>query len=213
MKKQRRFTREFEDEAVRLARTSGRTQREVADDLGIGLSTLVRWIGRSRDRVMEAPDRADGQEDAAAELKRLRRENEILRQEREILKRAATFFAKEGSRFKALHLSFASSKRLMRILRSIVGTQSLLVQSREANFAKRRSVGSEFVGDDNLRNEALTSKQCPEQPQRRGFIALGLDQDLKNLAFAVDGAPHVHFLSRERDHHFIEMPLSVSFRP
>ena|ERR1700732_1616718 len=63
MTKQRRFTREFEDEAVRLARTSGRTQREVADDLGIGLSTLVRWIGRSRDRVMEAPDRADGQED------------------------------------------------------------------------------------------------------------------------------------------------------
>ena len=35
----------------------------------------------------------------AAELKRLRRENEILRQEREILKRAATFFAKEGSRW------------------------------------------------------------------------------------------------------------------
>ena len=38
------------------------------------------------------------QEDMAAELKRLRRENEILRQEREILKRATAFFAKEGSR-------------------------------------------------------------------------------------------------------------------
>ena len=34
----------------------------------------------------------------AAELKRLRRENEVLRQEREILKRATAFFAKEGSR-------------------------------------------------------------------------------------------------------------------
>jgi len=39
MKQQRRFTKEFEDEAVRLARSSGRTQREIADDLGIGLST------------------------------------------------------------------------------------------------------------------------------------------------------------------------------
>ncbi len=38
------------------------------------------------------------QEDRAAELKRLRRENEVLRQEREILKRATAFFAKEGSR-------------------------------------------------------------------------------------------------------------------
>lgn len=39
MPKQRRFTKEFEDEAVRLAATSWRTQRAVAEDLGIGLST------------------------------------------------------------------------------------------------------------------------------------------------------------------------------
>ena len=48
MTQQRRFTKEFEEEAVRLAQTSGRTQREIAGDLGIGLSTLVRWLGRSR---------------------------------------------------------------------------------------------------------------------------------------------------------------------
>ena len=69
----------------------------------------------------------------------------------------------------------------MRILRAIVGTQFLLVRSGEANFVKRRSVGSEFVGDDSLGNEALTSKQFPQQPQRRDFIALGLDQDFENL--------------------------------
>jgi transposase len=44
MTQQRRFTKEFEEEAVRLVDTSGRTQREIAGDLGIGLSTLVRWI-------------------------------------------------------------------------------------------------------------------------------------------------------------------------
>ena len=94
----RRFTQEFEDDAVRLACTSGRTQREVAGDLGVGLSTLVRWISRSRDLTIDAPAQPAGEESVADELKRLRRENEILRQEREILKRAATFFAKEGSR-------------------------------------------------------------------------------------------------------------------
>ena len=97
MKQQRRFTKEFEDEAVRLARSSGRTQREIADDLGIGLSTLVRWIGRSRDSAALAPS-GSAMPDMAAELKRLRRENEILRQERDILKRATAFFAREGSR-------------------------------------------------------------------------------------------------------------------
>ena len=96
-KPHRRFTGDFEAEAVRLVETSGRTQKEIATDLGIGLSTLGRWLDRRGERELEAPP-ADRQEDLAAELKRLRRENEILRQEREILKRAATFFAKEGSR-------------------------------------------------------------------------------------------------------------------
>jgi transposase len=97
MTKQKRLTKEFEIEAVRLARTSGRTQRQVAEDLGIGLSTLVRWIGRNRDR----PDGDAGaapSPDVLAELKRLRRENEVLRQERDILKKATAFFVREGSR-------------------------------------------------------------------------------------------------------------------
>jgi len=37
-------------------------------------------------------------EDIVDELKRLRRENEVLRQERDILKKATAFFVKEGSR-------------------------------------------------------------------------------------------------------------------
>jgi helix-turn-helix protein/transposase len=61
---QRRFTKEFEEGAVRLMQTSGRTQREIAGDLGIGLSTLVRWIERSRDR------RAAAESDVTAGLKR-----------------------------------------------------------------------------------------------------------------------------------------------
>src|SRR3954447_18397080 len=95
MTQQRRFTKEFEEEAVRLAQTSGRTQREIAGDLGIGQSTLVRWIGRSRDR--QAVDPSAAASDLTAELKRLRRENEILRQERDILKKATAFFVREGS--------------------------------------------------------------------------------------------------------------------
>jgi transposase len=71
MKQQRRFTKEFEEEAVRLVQTSGRTQREIAGDLGIGLSTLVRWIGRNRDRRAADPATAAAN-DVTAELKRLR---------------------------------------------------------------------------------------------------------------------------------------------
>jgi len=44
-----RPTPEFRREAVRLALTNGRTRREIAEDLGIGLSTLTRWLSQERD--------------------------------------------------------------------------------------------------------------------------------------------------------------------
>jgi transposase len=83
---------EFRPEAVLLAPTGGRTRREIAEDLGIGLSTLTRWPSRERD----AGEPSEAPVDVHAELKRLRRENAVLKQERDILRRGAVFFAKEG---------------------------------------------------------------------------------------------------------------------
>ncbi|PTN00744.1 transposase [Rhodovulum imhoffii] len=62
-----RPTPEFRREAVRLALTSGRTRREIAEDLGIGLSTLTRWLSQERD----ASDPSEAPVDLHAELKRL----------------------------------------------------------------------------------------------------------------------------------------------
>jgi len=90
----KRPTPEFRREAVRLALTSGRTRREIADDLGIGLSTLTRWVSKDRD----AEEPVEDQPDMQSELKRLRRENAVLKQERDILKKGAAFFAKDASR-------------------------------------------------------------------------------------------------------------------
>lgn len=69
-------------EAVRLALTSGRRRREIAEDLGIGLSTLTRWLSQERDDSEPIEARVD----VHAELKRLRRENVVLKEERDIIK-------------------------------------------------------------------------------------------------------------------------------
>ena len=116
-------------------------------------------------------------------------------------------------RFEALHLSFASSNWLMRVLRTVVGTQSLLMRTQEANFTKRSSIRSQFIGDDNRGSKALAAKELAQKAQCRGLVAPGLNKNFQNLALAIDSAPHVHLLSRERDHHFIQMPAGVSFRP
>ena len=91
-----RFTREFQDEAVRLVLASGRSQRAIADDLGVNRSTLARWVAEHQDTRPSSA--TPPHEDVMDELKRLRRENEVLRQERDILKKATAFFAREGSR-------------------------------------------------------------------------------------------------------------------
>ena len=85
---------DFRREAVRILASSGRTVKAVADDLGIGISSLGRWK-RELDlsELMAGPH-----EDVQKELARLRRENELLRVERDLPKKATAFFAKETSR-------------------------------------------------------------------------------------------------------------------
>jgi transposase len=82
-------TNEFRQDAVRIALTSGLTRKQVADDLGVGMSTLNKWITAHRDTdVVSKEDLSLAQEN-----ERLRREVRILKEEREILKKATQFFA------------------------------------------------------------------------------------------------------------------------
>jgi transposase len=84
-------TDEFRNDAVRIALSSGLTRRQVADDLGVGMSTLNKWITANRETdVVSKEDLSLIQEND-----RLRRENRILKEEREILKKATVFFASQ----------------------------------------------------------------------------------------------------------------------
>lgn len=84
---------EFREEAVRLARESGKPTAQIARDLGVSYESLRHWVKQAD---LDAGRRADGlTTEEREELRRLRRENRVLRMEREILKKAAAFFAKE----------------------------------------------------------------------------------------------------------------------
>ena len=82
-------TDEFRQDAVRIALTSGLTRKQVADDLGVGMSTLNKWITCNRDTDVVSKEDLD----LAKENDRLRREIRLLKEEREILKKATQFFA------------------------------------------------------------------------------------------------------------------------
>jgi transposase len=86
-----KHSEEFKKEAVRIALTSGLPRARVAADLGVGKSTLGKWVADYRPSELTSAPHAD----LAKENERLRQENRVLKEEREILKKATQFFAKE----------------------------------------------------------------------------------------------------------------------
>jgi len=84
-----KYTDEFRRDAVRMAMASGLTRPQLASDLGVGVSTLNKWVQKhQRDDLMSGPH-----EDVEKENERLRKEVHLLREEKEILKKATIFFA------------------------------------------------------------------------------------------------------------------------
>ena len=76
---------------MRLALTGGLSRRRVANDLGVGLSTLNKQGKAHRDTdVVSTEDR-----ELARKNERLRREIRILKKERDIPGRATQFFASQ----------------------------------------------------------------------------------------------------------------------
>jgi transposase len=88
------YSREFKLETLRLLRSSGKTKVELERELGLYPGQLRLWekaFNREEGDVQQAFPGTGHQNDAEAEVSRLRRENEILRQERDILKKAIAY--------------------------------------------------------------------------------------------------------------------------
>jgi transposase len=91
-----KYPAEYRAHAVELWRTSGKSQRAVATELGISNELLRQWI-RQADADSGA-DQARLSSTERQELRHLRAEVKTLRMERDFLKKAAAFFAKESDR-------------------------------------------------------------------------------------------------------------------
>ncbi len=96
VKKRRKFTKEYKVEAVRLMVEEGKGTAEVSRELGVGVNSLDRWKRKYAEGKIEPFPGKGRQSPEDAELRRLRRENEVLRMERDILKKATAIFSKDS---------------------------------------------------------------------------------------------------------------------
>jgi transposase len=95
MKRSRKpYPAEFKQEAVRLLKQQQLPRSQVARDLGIDAETLRRWARELAPDTATPGDASNAPPIGAAELARLRRENEQLRTERDILKKALGIFSR-----------------------------------------------------------------------------------------------------------------------
>ncbi len=91
------YTREFKLETLRLLKSSGKTKADLERELGLYPGQIRLWeraFNKEEGNVEQAFPGIGHQNDAEAELSRLRRELEIVRQERDILKKAIAIFSK-----------------------------------------------------------------------------------------------------------------------
>ena len=81
----KRYADAFRLDAVRMATTSGLTRPQLSSDLGVGLSTLNKWVQQhQQDDLMSGPH-----DDVEKDNTRLRKEVRLLQGEREVLKKVA----------------------------------------------------------------------------------------------------------------------------
>ena len=70
------YPEQFRREAVELVRTSGRSIKEIAGDLGVTQQSLRNWV---KQQEVDVGTRPGISSDEREELRRLRRENRVLR--------------------------------------------------------------------------------------------------------------------------------------
>lgn len=92
----RAFTAEYKANAVALVIEGGRTNADVARNIGVHEMTLGRWVKNAREAGSGGPGKtAPLQESEREELERLRTENAHLRRQAEFAKKVAAWFAKD----------------------------------------------------------------------------------------------------------------------
>ena len=87
----KRISNEIRQEAIRLVEEHGVKAAQVCQELGIGRSTLEKFLKQYRNTASTGLT-----VDEKAELRKLREENRLPKLEKELLKKATAYFAKHS---------------------------------------------------------------------------------------------------------------------
>jgi len=92
MRKNRKYTEEFKKEVLEMVAEGSRTVAQIERDLELTPNIVYKW--QERYRLQNGALKPSEERSEQAEIRRLKRELEIMRQERDILKKAIQVFSR-----------------------------------------------------------------------------------------------------------------------
>ena len=94
-----------------------------------------------------------------------------------------------AGRFELLHLPFSATRRLVRILRSVVQSLMLAMLNAGHDLSLRRTVAGKLVGNHDTGRPHLLLQQLAQQALGGLFVASALDQNVEHDTGLVHGSP------------------------
>ena len=88
--KKQKYDAEFKDNSVKLLLESGRSVRQISQELGVNEQTLHRWKSNYLSKNGNKKEATE-----MAEVAKLKKELERVKMERDILKKALGYFSRE----------------------------------------------------------------------------------------------------------------------
>ena len=97
----------------------------------------------------------------------------------------------------------------MRVLCPVIAASARDVFALHSEIAQRGTIGWQFVRHHCGLSEALCPEQFAHQFQCGRLVSSGLDQEIQDLPFTINGAPQIHIPAIDRDEYLIEMSACV----
>jgi transposase len=98
--KRPQYTLEFKKDAAKLVNEKGYAHQQAADNLGVSLGAIGRWVRTEKGPTVSVAKKAILNLTDQSELTRLRKEVEQLRMERDILKRPQSSLPKNSNKIR-----------------------------------------------------------------------------------------------------------------